>query len=157
MVNEQEIAQQQTLLNIHRQTLAYYLERQALLGAAHVPPEVFHGIAAARAEIGRIKLILRGWGADINDHPDDESAVSAQDTPAAAASVDRIKLRQILTDNFADDELRDLCFELGIDYENLGGTGKSGKARELVAFAERRGRFVELVNACRRLRSNAPW
>ena len=48
-------------------------------------------------------------------------------------------LRQILAERFNEGELRTLCFDLGIDYENLPGQGKADKARELVAYFQRRG------------------
>lgn len=86
-------------------------------------------------------------------------AESATRPPAAKAleQVDRTKLRQVLADYFNEEELRDLCFELGIDYENLAGSTKSGKARELVAYCERHMRIGELAAACYRLRPQAPW
>ncbi len=68
---------------------------------------------------------------------------------------DTVKLRDILITHFDENELRDLCFELKVDYESLPGTGKSAKARELVAFMERRGRLPELTEACCRLRPDA--
>ena len=54
------------------------------------------------------------------------------------------QLRQNIIDRFSDQELRDLCQDMGIDYESLPGDGKAGKARELIAFCERRGRIPEL-------------
>ena len=54
------------------------------------------------------------------------------------------QLRQNIIDRFSDEELRDLCVDLGIDYESLPAQGKAGKARELVAYCERRGRIPEL-------------
>ena len=74
-----------------------------------------------------------------------------------SAQVDLAELRQILTAHFDDSELRDLCFDLGVDYESLSGQGKSDKARELVAYFERRGHTLELVKTCRQLRPNASW
>jgi hypothetical protein len=69
----------------------------------------------------------------------------------------RSKLNQILIDHFDDDELQDLCFDLNIDYQNLIGRGKSGKARELVRYSERHGLTYDLVEAAYRKRSHAPW
>ena len=68
--------------------------------------------------------------------------------------MDRIRLRQVLIDYFNDDELRDLCFDLGIDYENLAGAGKAGKARELIAYAQRRGTLEDLARQVKSLRPN---
>jgi hypothetical protein len=68
---QEEIDQQQILLIAHRRTLAVYLQRLALVGAAHVPPEVANGINDAREQIARVKTILRTAGVQVTDHPDD--------------------------------------------------------------------------------------
>jgi hypothetical protein len=65
-----------------------------------------------------------------------------------------VELRDFIDKTFNDDELRGLCFELDIPYDDLGASTKSGKARELVAYCQRRTRLVELEAACRRLRPN---
>ena len=77
-------------------------------------------------------------------------------TEASEAEV-LVSLRQILTERFNDDELRSLCFDLGVDYDNLGGEGKAGKARELVAYLERRGDIPKLVEAVRQARPGISW
>lgn len=69
----------------------------------------------------------------------------------------REKLRNILVKYFNESELRDLCFQLEIDHETLGGEGHTDKARELVTYCERRGRLPDLWAACRKARPNAPW
>lgn len=71
--------------------------------------------------------------------------------------MDRTRLRQILTTYFDKGELRTLCFDLGVDYDDLPGEAKVDKARELVSYMERRNRIPELVAMGRRLRPNAPW
>jgi hypothetical protein len=65
--------------------------------------------------------------------------------------MDRVELTKFIRDKFNDSELRDLCFELDIDYESLGGEGKAAKARELVAFCERRDRLPELERAAQQM------
>lgn len=47
---------------------------------------------------------------------------------------------------FDENELRTLCADLGVDYDNLPVQGKSSKARELVGYLQRRNRLSELVN-----------
>jgi hypothetical protein len=69
----------------------------------------------------------------------------------------RSELRQNLVGNFGDNDLRDLCFDMDVDYESLPGEGKSAKARELIAYCERRGRLPELVTKCYELRPNVAW
>lgn len=46
---------------------------------------------------------------------------------------------------FNEGELRDLCVDLGLDYENLGGASKGDKARELVLLMQRLNRLPELL------------
>lgn len=70
---------------------------------------------------------------------------------------DTTHLRQILTERFSDDELRTLCFDLGLDYALLPGEGKGGKARELVAYLVRRERLSELVEVGQQLRPDIRW
>lgn len=66
-------------------------------------------------------------------------------------------LRRLLTDTFNDSELRNLCFDFGVDYENLSGPGKSDKVRELMLYVGRHTRSTELIAICRHLRPNADW
>jgi internalin A len=66
-------------------------------------------------------------------------------------------LRQFLVERLNDEELHELCFELHIDYESLGGMGKKGKARELIADLDRHSRIHDLVEIGRRLRPDIPW
>jgi len=71
--------------------------------------------------------------------------------------IDPAKLRQVLTERFNESELRNLCFDLHVDYESLTGAGKEDKARELVAYLERRGRLSELVETGKRQRPDIDW
>ena len=68
-----------------------------------------------------------------------------------------IELHQILVERFNEGELRTLCFHLGVDYDSLPGEGKADKARELVAYLERRNRIPELVRAGKQLRPDVAW
>jgi hypothetical protein len=69
----------------------------------------------------------------------------------------RTKLCQLLSTHFDEEELRTLCFDLGIDYDDLRSEGKANKARELVAYLERRGRIPDLVAIGKRLRPHVNW
>ena len=69
---------------------------------------------------------------------------------------ERAKLRQNLAHYFSEDDLCNLCFDLGVDYENFPDT-KSGMARELVAHLERCGRIPELLDICKQRRPNVRW
>jgi tetratricopeptide (TPR) repeat protein len=67
------------------------------------------------------------------------------------------RLRQLLTRHFDSEELRTLCFDLGIDYEDLPSEGRAGKARELLVYLERRDRISELVELGKQLRPDISW
>lgn len=82
-------------------------------------------------------------------------AVSADATPAKRQHL--VTVHHMLTTTFDEGELRTLCFELGLAYEDLPGEGKSNKARELVTYLARRQRLSELIIQCRRLRPHAAW
>ncbi len=66
-------------------------------------------------------------------------------------------LRRLIVKHFSDSELRDLCFDLTIDYENLPGPTKNDKARELVTYCERFGRTADLFALCRQQRPQVEW
>ncbi len=80
----------------------------------------------------------------MSDSPD-----SSQEKP-----VDLRKLLRAINDSFSEDDLRDLCFELQLDFENLPGTVKKDKARELIIHFDRRKRINVLVATFRELRPN---
>ena len=69
----------------------------------------------------------------------------------------RTRLRQFLLDHFNESEMRDLCFELGIIYEDLGGQTRADKVRELVLYCERHQLLDDLIMAATRLHPNVDW
>jgi len=81
----------------------------------------------------------------------------AEEVSGVEKSIVRSRLRRYLRDLFDESELRDLCFDLEIDFDGLQGEGKGDKVRELLAYVERRGRTNELLELCRRLRPNVSW
>ena len=66
-------------------------------------------------------------------------------------------LRENLSKTFSLDELKTMCADLGIEFEDLSGEGRSGKARELVRYLAQRDRLNELVNWCETQRPNVWW
>lgn len=66
-------------------------------------------------------------------------------------------LRQILLQRCSDENLRDFCFLLHIEYEDLPGEGKAGKSRELLRELARRNRLVDLVDLLQRERPDINW
>lgn len=84
MLSPEDISRQRELLNIHRQTLHHYLRQQATLGNAYTPPAVASGISEARAEIRRIKTMLRAQGAVVTDDPQDDASDGDVALPTSA-------------------------------------------------------------------------
>lgn len=82
---------------------------------------------------------------------------ASRPTPPAAPAIapDRRMLRQVLAERFSLDELATLCYDLGVDFQNIPGVTLEGKAREIAQFFERRGRLAELAAAIRIQRPDA--
>lgn len=65
-----------------------------------------------------------------------------------------LELRQILVEHFNLDDLRDLCFQLNINDEEVPGNTLSGKARELVQYCDRHHRLHDLKEKISQARPN---
>lgn len=75
-----------------------------------------------------------------------------------AAATDGLQiLRRNLETSFNLDEVRGLCFELGINFENLGGDTLQAKTIELVSYCQRRRILAKLVAVCLQLRPEVDW
>lgn len=97
-----------------------------------------------------------GVGDNVNQSQGGASPPARATPPAGGPPADlRDRLRAALTDAFSDDDLRDLCFDMHIDYEALPGGNKAAKARELVLYCQKRGQLDELAGHVRRLRPQA--
>lgn len=66
-------------------------------------------------------------------------------------------LRDQITSSFNFNELRNLCFDLNINYENLPGDTLDDKARELIEYCKRRGQMRSLEKRCQELRPHVSW
>ena len=69
---------------------------------------------------------------------------------------------RLLDNHFSVQELQELTYDLGIDWENLPGTSKLAQCRELVTYVMRRGtkgrpQIADLLAACGRMRPEVPW
>lgn len=70
--------------------------------------------------------------------------------------IDRVQLAQLLDDTFDTNELRSLCFALGVDYGNIPGDTKRNKIEELIQLLGRTGRMAELWEQYRQRRPRHP-
>ena len=96
-------------------------------------------------------------GGEVNLRP--FGSAPTKDDPAlplpAAEREELLALRQALTDRFGEEELRDLAFDLAVEYDDLPGSARKDKARELVTFCRRHDRLDELKLAISRRRPGA--
>ena len=81
MPNQDDIAAQQALLQVYRQTLDILLKQQAQFGEAYTPPAIIHNIRSTRDSIAQIKQSLRDWGAPAEDLPNDTQHLGAPADP----------------------------------------------------------------------------
>lgn len=73
------------------------------------------------------------------------------------SEIDLIHLQRQLVEYFDLGELKTLCFDLSMDYDELAGETKSDKARELVKAAYKNGRVPDVVQQCEEVRPNVVW
>ena len=67
------------------------------------------------------------------------------------------ELARKITETFNMEELKGLCYDLGVKYEELPPGTLSNKVRELVEYCKRREKLEELVSHCRALRPTSSW
>ncbi len=65
--------------------------------------------------------------------------------------------RDLINNHFNLDELAQLCFTLGIDFEELAGRTKTGKVQALILFCKTSSRLPALLEACQKQRSGIAW
>ena len=68
-----------------------------------------------------------------------------------------MEVRNEIDRRFNEDELKDLCFELRVDYEDLKGGRKTDKVRELVTQMDRIDRIDDLLENCKKKRPDGKW
>ena len=105
--------------------------------------------------------VFKDWKGRVLEAVARRAVTSVQ--PVVAASDDAThrrrlrELRQQLEAAMDDEELATLCYDLGVDYENLKGNNKQARARELLLHCERTGKLSELTELCRAMRPNLTW
>lgn len=67
------------------------------------------------------------------------------------------QLRKLLIQHFSLDELRVLCFDLGLEYEELPGDTRTTKMHGLIEYLQRRGELSRLLNEVIDHRPNLAW
>jgi hypothetical protein len=67
------------------------------------------------------------------------------------------RLRQAIMAYFDETDIQILCFDLGIDYDNLPGDSKPVRIVQLIEYLARSGKIPELIDQCSQYRPNVPW
>lgn len=67
------------------------------------------------------------------------------------------EIYKIVTQLFSEEELKTLCFHLGVEYDSLPSIGKSNKVRELVLELNRQGNLHKLKQEVLRERPHISW
>lgn len=94
---------------------------------------------------------------DIEYKPTEKKPEANSPENELSEELDLVKLRQLLITHFNNSELRDLYFDLGVSYDDVEGTTKGDKARELIAFCQRHRRLLELQEFCQHQRPDISW
>jgi Effector-associated domain 7 len=76
---------------------------------------------------------------------------------AGRVNYDQAELRTRLEQYFSVEELRTICFDMSMEYDNLPGEGKAGKCRELILELDRKGRISELNDELKKQRPKMTW
>lgn len=97
-------------------------------------------LAATRAEVEQYR---RQW-----------QAVTRPDTGELKA---RATFHDLIVEHFNNEELMQLCFDLGVFWDRLPGDALDGKARALIEKLEREERLYQLVGECQRMRPQVMW
>lgn len=63
-------------------------------------------------------------------------------------------LRELIVESFNLEEIRTLCYDLRVSYDDLQGEGITAKSRELIAYLERRDRLDQLITYLENARSD---
>ena len=83
------------------------------------------------------------------------NTLKSSDDVAPFHELPKSKLFEIIKKYFNEEELKELCFTVNVDYESLVGNGKSAKARELITYCQRQGLFSVLYREIQKLRPHA--
>ncbi len=67
------------------------------------------------------------------------------------------KLTHLFGSKFSEDELRSVCLDIGVDYENLPGSMKEARAQSLVRWAASRALLDELARIGKEKRPLDDW
>lgn len=80
-----------------------------------------------------------------------------QTNETASAELDLSALRVKMSEYFSLSDLQTICFDMGIDYDDIRGGSKSVFIRELIIYVQQRGQLNELIEELRKARPKVTW
>lgn len=78
----------------------------------------------------------------------------SRSSTGTVAQLSLTQLRLTLTERLDREEIQAICFDLGIDYDNIPGSTKSARVRELLAYLSRRNELEKLLAWIQKHRSD---
>ena len=149
---------------ILQRRLSILEKQQALYGALAVPS---HIILEKEETERELNVVLAKLGRASNSQPNHHATGISSSTVEEYKSLDFTNqtqqlsdlkvLREIIARHFNLEELQLLCFDLGVDYENVTGQSKNNKALEIVTHCQRHNSINTLINLVKKLRPNIAW
>lgn len=107
--------------------------------------------------LGLVRLLRNKFGYDAYFNHLNETINRFSQADLSAGTDGLQGLQHNLEASFNLAELRGLCFELAINFENLGGDTLRIKTIELVSYCQRRRLLSKLVAACAGMRTEIDW
>jgi hypothetical protein len=108
--------------------------------------------------LGLLRLIRNKLNAPACFATFNSTVNSFTDAQTGSNSTGLATLRRNLEAAFNLDELKSLCFDLTLNYENLPGENTlNSKTRELVNLCQRMSRLSDLLNLCTEQRPQVEW
>lgn len=90
---------------------------------------------------------------EMEETPENDNAAWSAGTIVA----DRVSLRKELMRLFSQDDIKLLCFDLGLDSDDVGIPSKPTGVTNLIEYCEKRDRLGDLVSTCKQHRPNGNW
>ena len=106
--------------------------------------------------LGLVRLIRQQLNQPAYFNQLNEIINSFSDVPTTAVSGLGL-LRQNIVNSFNLEEIRGLCLDININYEELTGETLSARAGSLVAYCQRRQLLTALISRCAELRTRVNW
>lgn len=68
-----------------------------------------------------------------------------------------LRVIELVSESFNRVEIRELCFDFNIEYDDLPGESRSEKVFELVSYFQRRNTLDVFIEWCQKLRPKVQW